>query len=76
MPEGNELVSLDEVREVCLTKDNTEEYEPTGDYHPATKKYVDENAGSGGPASFFEMDGGGVTATFEAICDGGAADEF
>ena len=25
-----------------LTKTNTEEYHPTGDYNPATKKYVDE----------------------------------
>lgn len=26
-----------------LKKDNTEEYTPTEDYHPATKKYVDES---------------------------------
>lgn len=26
-----------------LTKDNALEYTPTGDYHPATKKYVDDN---------------------------------
>ena len=25
-----------------LAKDNTEEYTPTGDYNPATKKYVDD----------------------------------
>lgn len=30
-----------------LTKTNTSEYTPTEDYHPATKKYVDENAGIG-----------------------------
>lgn len=35
-PEGNE-------DEVFLTTTNTIEYEPTGDYNPATKKYVDEN---------------------------------
>lgn len=28
-------------------KDNTTEFTPTGDYQPATKKYVDENSGSG-----------------------------
>ena len=28
-----------------LTKTNTTAYTPTGDYHPATKKYVDENRG-------------------------------
>lgn len=26
-----------------LSKDNTEEYTPTGDYNPATKKYVDDS---------------------------------
>lgn len=34
-PEGDE-------DEVILTTTNTVEYEPTGDYNPATKKYVDE----------------------------------
>lgn len=28
-----------------LDINNTKSYTPTGDYHPATKKYVDENAG-------------------------------
>ena len=33
-----------------LTKDNTIEYTPTGDYNPVTKKYVDDAvAGSSGP---------------------------
>lgn len=32
----------------AMRKDNTEEYTPTHDYHPATKKYVDEHAGGGG----------------------------
>lgn len=31
-----------------LAKDNTEEFIPTADYNPATKKYVDDNAGGGG----------------------------
>lgn len=34
-----------------LTTDNTTEYTPTANYHPATKKYVDDNAGSGGTAN-------------------------
>ena len=44
---------IDEIDEVCfrisirdrnvLTKDNTQEYIPTNDYEPATKKYVDDN---------------------------------
>ena len=29
-----------------LAKDNTTVFTPTGDYNPATKKYVDDNAGS------------------------------
>lgn len=32
----------------AMRKDNEQEYTPTKDYHPATKKYVDEHAGSGG----------------------------
>jgi hypothetical protein len=31
-----------------LERDNTDVYTPTTDYHPATKKYVDDNAGVGG----------------------------
>jgi len=31
-----------------LAKDNTTAFTPTGDYQPATKKYVDDNAGGGG----------------------------
>lgn len=34
-----ELVSINDV----LSKTNTTEYTPTSDFHPATKKYVDEN---------------------------------
>ena len=34
-----------------LSKTNTDVYTPTLDYHPATKKYVDDNAGGGGSAS-------------------------
>lgn len=30
---------------LVLMKDNTTEFTPTGDYQPATKKYVDENRG-------------------------------
>ena len=32
-------------------KDNTTAFIPTADYHPATKKYVDEHAGNGGGIS-------------------------
>lgn len=33
------------VDQITLLKDNTTEFSPTGDYQPATKKYVDENSG-------------------------------
>ena len=41
------------VADKTLTKTNTTEYTPTKDYHPATKKYVDDN--SGGPIKTFEI---------------------
>lgn len=31
-----------DIKYICLSKDNTTEYTPTGDYNPATKKYVDD----------------------------------
>ena len=34
------------VDQITLLKDNTTEFSPTGDYQPATKKYVDENSGT------------------------------
>lgn len=34
-----------------LTITNTTEYTPTDDYHPATKKYVDDHAGGGGSST-------------------------
>lgn len=50
--EKKEADIIDEIDEVCfrisirdrnvLTKDNTQEYIPTADYNPATKKYVDD----------------------------------
>ena len=36
---------------LVLMKDNTTAFTPTADYHPATKKYVDEHAGGGGGIS-------------------------
>jgi len=37
-----------EAESQVLTLDNTVPFTPTEDYHPATKKYLDDNAGSGG----------------------------
>lgn len=33
------------IKDTTLTKTNTTSYTPTSDYHPATKKYVDDNIG-------------------------------
>lgn len=41
---GNQWIDLTGVRESdVLTKTNTTAFTPTADYHPATKKYVDDN---------------------------------
>lgn len=34
---------IDELKQNVLTKNNTTSYSPTLDYHPSTKKYVDDN---------------------------------
>lgn len=47
---GHSYVIIDEV----LTKDNTQEYTPTNDYNPATKKYVDDKVASSPQLSFNE----------------------
>ena len=39
----NALANLETPDMNTLTKDNTEEFIPTGDYNPATKKYVDDS---------------------------------
>ena len=38
---------------VYLAKDNTTPYSPAADYHPATKKYVDDSSGGGSIAGQF-----------------------
>lgn len=47
-----------------LTKNNTQAYTPSSDYHPATKKYVDDKvaAGSGGNSNFVDFDFSKVNA--------------
>lgn len=48
--EGFEIVGSGQLADTAnvLTINNTTQYTPTKDYHPATKKYVDEIVGSGG----------------------------
>lgn len=62
------------VKEEILTKTNTKEYTPTSDYHPATKKYVDDSIASQ-PQISFDTEGnlvvtiGGVTKKFKEITE-------
>ena len=44
-------------KEEVLTKANTKEYEPTGDYNPATKKYVDDKVPHYNETLMFEISG-------------------
>ena len=62
------------VKEEILTKTNTKEYIPTGDYNPATKKYVDDTIANQ-PQISFDAEGnlvvtiGGVTKKFKEITE-------
>lgn len=54
-----------------LTKDNTTAYSPTSNYHPATKKYVDDiaiNSGAGDMLrSVYDMNGNGIVDNAEKL---------
>ena len=62
------------VKEEILTKTNTKEYIPTGDYNPATKKYVDD-AIANQPQISFDTEGNlvvtinGVSKKFKEITE-------
>lgn len=43
IPDLENYYTKDMVNEAFLTKTNTTSFTPTGDYNPATKKYVDDN---------------------------------
>jgi hypothetical protein len=59
-----------------LFKDNTEEYRPTGDYHPATKKYVDDRISEDGSVSLSDYyTKGEVDTTLENFYTKGEVDE-
>lgn len=69
----NDLIVIDEStflkKKEILTKTNTKEYTPTGDYNPATKKYVDDSIANQPTFSFNESGElvvtiNGVTKTF------------
>jgi len=54
-----------------LRTDNTTEFTPTANYHPATKKYVDDNAGTGDMAkATYDTDNDGRVDVAEGIDDG------
>ena len=54
-----------------LTKDQTEEYTPTGEYNPATKKYVDDKVFETGAADMrkavYDTDGNGIVDNAERL---------
>ena len=52
-------------KEEVLTKANTKEYVPTGDYNPATKKYVDDTIASQPQISF--NDSGELVVTINGV---------
>lgn len=62
------------VKGELLTKTNIKEYEPTDDYNPATKKYVDDAIASQPQISFDESGNlvvtiNGVTKKFKEITE-------
>lgn len=55
-----------DIKDICLSKDNTTEYTPTGDYNPATKKYVDDAVGGVSAATpRQQMTAGDTTVTLQ-----------
>lgn len=63
IPKFNEnAVTQDAVNEQILPKNNTREFTPTGDYAPATKKYVDDAQWQSGSVSSVFGRGGSVAA--------------
>lgn len=51
----------------ALAVDNIIEYTPTADYHPATKKYVDEHSGGSSSLPSFVIYDGGTTPNTNVI---------
>lgn len=52
-----------------LTKTNITEYTPSTDYHPATKKYVDDNVGESGPSNILDGNATGAVRTVGSLSD-------
>lgn len=60
-----------------LHKANTDAYTPSADYHPATKKYVDDNSGGAGAFTDLSDTPGSLTANkWLKVNSGGTALEF
>ena len=58
---SDKIVTTNYAKENYLNKTNTTAYTPTADYHPATKKYVDDTVAAGGGS------GGGTNTPKSAI---------
>ena len=74
----SEKQKLDNLFAKVLTKDNTTAYSPTSNYHPATKKYVDDIAMKAGTGdmltSVYDMNGNGIVDNAEKL--GGYAPSY
>lgn len=56
IPDLENYYTKDMVNEAFLTKTNTTSFTPTGDYNPATKKYVDDSKNYVGEYKFIILD--------------------
>lgn len=56
IPDLENYYTKDMVNEAFLTKTNTTSFTPTGDYNPATKKYVDDSKNYVGEYKFLILD--------------------
>ena len=56
IPDLENYYTKDMVNEAFLTKTNTTSFTPTGDYNPATKKYVDDSKNYVGEYRFLILD--------------------
>lgn len=71
MMDENGVIPEDRLKETVITKNNTEEYAPTQDYNPATKKYVDDSVSAAGGGDMlknvYDQDGDDVVDNAKAL---------
>lgn len=71
LTELGEIVSGKADTANVLTKDNTTEFIPTANYHPATKKYIDDQLGAAGSGDMmkavYDQNGDGIVDNAEKV---------